>query len=193
MFVSNLGQDTGYTASRDFSQSLQTIAAIALLPSKSLPIHLSSYHPKLHSLNAESVVNQISKKTKFKNNTSWIFCLDKHSSLSQLRSHKFWLYLATLESKMTNDTNEIESVVTTFTKRYSPEWFSSRTVFHLFNHWLPIASAQIRSQIRSYEIFGGQNGTNLGFLRVLRFPLPIHIPPTTLFLLIILAQTLQRK
>jgi hypothetical protein len=40
------------------------------------------------------------------------------------------------------------------------------------------AAARVRSQIRSCEICGGQSGTGAGFLRVLRFPLPILIPPT---------------
>jgi hypothetical protein len=37
---------------------------------------------------------------------------------------------------------------------------------------LPTAAARVRSQVRSY-------GTGAGFLRVLRFPLPILIPPTS--------------
>jgi hypothetical protein len=34
---------------------------------------------------------------------------------------------------------------------------------------------------RSCEICGGQNGTGAGFLRVLRFPLPILIPPNSVY------------
>jgi hypothetical protein len=44
---------------------------------------------------------------------------------------------------------------------------------------LPTAAARVRSQVRSCGICGGQSGTEAGFLLVLRFPLPILIPPTT--------------
>jgi hypothetical protein len=43
---------------------------------------------------------------------------------------------------------------------------------------LPTAAAQVRGQVRSCEICGGQSGTGACFHRVLRFPLPILIPPT---------------
>jgi hypothetical protein len=39
-------------------------------------------------------------------------------------------------------------------------------------------TAFVRSQFSSCGIYGGQSGTDVGFLRVLRFPLPILIPPT---------------
>jgi hypothetical protein len=41
--------------------------------------------------------------------------------------------------------------------------------------WLPTAAARIRVRA-ACGVCGGQSGTGAGFLRVLRFPLPI-IPP----------------
>jgi hypothetical protein len=46
-----------------------------------------------------------------------------------------------------------------------------------FSRWLPTAAARIRARVRSCGICGGQSGAVAGFLRVLRFPLPIFIPP----------------
>jgi hypothetical protein len=45
------------------------------------------------------------------------------------------------------------------------------------SHILPTEAARVRSQVNSREIYGGQNSTGAGFLRVLRFPLTILIPP----------------
>jgi hypothetical protein len=42
--------------------------------------------------------------------------------------------------------------------------------------WLPTAAARVRARA-ACGVCGGQNGTGAGFLRVLRFPLPIIIPP----------------
>jgi hypothetical protein len=42
---------------------------------------------------------------------------------------------------------------------------------------LSAAVALFRSQVRSCGICGGQSGAVGGFFRVLRFPLPILIPP----------------
>jgi hypothetical protein len=39
-------------------------------------------------------------------------------------------------------------------------------------------SCRVRAKVRSCGICDGQNGTEAGFLRVLRFPLPVLIPPT---------------
>jgi hypothetical protein len=43
---------------------------------------------------------------------------------------------------------------------------------------LPTAAARVRVQVRLRGICSGQSGTGAGHLRVLRFPLPILIPPT---------------
>jgi hypothetical protein len=43
--------------------------------------------------------------------------------------------------------------------------------------WLPTAAARVRSQMKSCGICGGQSEAGAGFLRVLRFPLRILIPP----------------
>jgi hypothetical protein len=43
---------------------------------------------------------------------------------------------------------------------------------------LPTPAVQVRAQVRSCGICGRQSGTGAGFLRVLRFPLPILIPQT---------------
>jgi hypothetical protein len=45
--------------------------------------------------------------------------------------------------------------------------------------WLPTAAARVPARVWSCGIYGGQSGAGTGFLRVLRFSLPILIPPTT--------------
>jgi hypothetical protein len=53
-----------------------------------------------------------------------------------------------------------------------------RAMAQAVSRWLPTAVARVRSQVKSCGIRGGQSGTGARFLRVLRFPLPILIPPT---------------
>jgi hypothetical protein len=50
-----------------------------------------------------------------------------------------------------------------------------RPVAQAGSRWLPIAAARARVRA-ACGVCGGQSGTGAGFLRVLRFPLPI-IPP----------------
>jgi hypothetical protein len=54
-----------------------------------------------------------------------------------------------------------------------------RDIAQAVSRQLPTVAARVRSQVRSRGICGKQSGTGACFLRVLRFPLPILIPPTT--------------
>jgi hypothetical protein len=45
------------------------------------------------------------------------------------------------------------------------------------SRWLPTAAARVQARVWSCGICGGQSGAVSGFLRLLRFPLPIFIPP----------------
>jgi hypothetical protein len=59
-------------------------------------------------------------------------------------------------------------------KAYGP----GRALAQAVSRRLPTAAARVRAQFRSCGICGGQNDTGAGFLRVLRFPLSVLIPPT---------------
>jgi hypothetical protein len=52
-----------------------------------------------------------------------------------------------------------------------------RAIAQEVSPWLPTAAARVRARVWSCGICGGQSGIGSGFLRVLRFPLPICIPP----------------
>jgi hypothetical protein len=47
----------------------------------------------------------------------------------------------------------------------------------ILSRWFPNAAARVRARVWSCGICGGQSGAGAGFLRVLRFPLPIFVPP----------------
>jgi hypothetical protein len=51
-----------------------------------------------------------------------------------------------------------------------------RAVAQTVSRWLPTAAARVRVRA-ACGVCGGQSGTGGGFLRVLRFPLPVFIPP----------------
>jgi hypothetical protein len=51
-----------------------------------------------------------------------------------------------------------------------------RAVAQAISRWLPTAAAWVRARA-ACGVCGGRSGTGAGFLRVLRFPLPIIIPP----------------
>jgi hypothetical protein len=54
-----------------------------------------------------------------------------------------------------------------------------RAIAEAVSRWLPTAAARVQSRIWSSGICGGQSGVGAGFLRVLRFPLAIFIPPNS--------------
>jgi hypothetical protein len=53
-----------------------------------------------------------------------------------------------------------------------------RAVVQAVSRRLPIAAARVRSEVKSCWIYCLQIGTGAGFFRVLRFPLPVLMPPT---------------
>lgn len=54
----------------------------------------------------------------------------------------------------------------------------------------PTMPVQVRSYVRSPEIYGGRNRTGEDFIGVLRLPLPILIPPTVPYPSVILSSAL---
>jgi hypothetical protein len=51
-----------------------------------------------------------------------------------------------------------------------------RAVAEAVNRWFPTAAARVLIRA-AFWVCDGQSGTGAGFLRILRFPLPIIIPP----------------
>jgi hypothetical protein len=52
-----------------------------------------------------------------------------------------------------------------------------RAIAQAVSRLLPTAAVRVRSRVWSSGIYGGQSVAGAGFLRVLRVPLPIFIPP----------------
>jgi hypothetical protein len=55
-----------------------------------------------------------------------------------------------------------------------------RAIVQAVSRWLPTAASRVRARVWSCGISGGQSGAVAGSLRVLRFSLPIFIPPIAL-------------
>jgi hypothetical protein len=53
-----------------------------------------------------------------------------------------------------------------------------RAIAQAVSRRLPTAEDRVRVQVTSCGMCGGHSGIGAGFLQVLRFPLPITIPPT---------------
>jgi hypothetical protein len=52
-----------------------------------------------------------------------------------------------------------------------------RAITQAVSRWLPTAAARVRARVWTCGICGGQSSAGAGFLIVLRFPLPIFVPP----------------
>jgi hypothetical protein len=56
-----------------------------------------------------------------------------------------------------------------------------RAIAQAVSRWLRTAATRVRAPVCSSGICGGQSGARAGCLHVLRFPLPIFIPPISPF------------
>jgi hypothetical protein len=63
------------------------------------------------------------------------------------------------------------------TTKENNDIYWGRAIAQALSRWLPTTVARVQTRVWSRGICGGQSGAGPGFLRVLRFPLPIFIPP----------------
>jgi hypothetical protein len=56
-------------------------------------------------------------------------------------------------------------------------WMYGRAIAQVVSRWFPTAAARVRARVWSCGIRSGRSGAGTGFLRILRFPLLIFIPP----------------
>jgi hypothetical protein len=83
-------------------------------------------------------------------------------------------------AQLTNEVYEIilrDKVIFSYTRNSLCLRESEAVIAQAVSRWLPTAAARVRAQVRSCGNCGGHNGTGAGFLRTLRFFLPIIIPP----------------
>jgi hypothetical protein len=114
--------------------------------------------------------------------------------------HIIFISIPLIHTRSTYNLLDIEPVILCNINNVSAEIYSdchNSTIKLLNSQWyftvicqLPTTVAQVRSQVRSCGICGGESGTGVGFLQVLQFPLPILIPPVAPHSLIVLSLTL---
>jgi hypothetical protein len=108
----------------------------------------------------------------FKNFSSQIFSSDFAYPNHMLRTSSLWfVYFKLCYRKRTNRLVLLLVDV----------WFihKGRAIAQAISRWLPTAGARVRARVWSSGICGGQCGDGAGFLLVLRFSLPIFIPPNS--------------
>jgi hypothetical protein len=96
----------------------------------------------------------------------------KETFPNSLCSRKLCAEILKLVKERYSSTGKMEA------QRFSETYLNlGRAIAQSVNRQLPTAAARVRGRVKSRGIYGGQSGTGAGFLRVLRFPLPIRIPP----------------
>jgi hypothetical protein len=117
-----------------------------------------------------SCVNRPSSETSVHSKTTRLH-IPEDGVLQVIRSLARKLYVSSfLKSAMKHQKVVIWSLA---------RWHKGSAIAQAAIRRLPIAAARVRAQVRSRGNCGGQSGTVAGSLRVLRFLLPILIPPTT--------------
>jgi hypothetical protein len=71
---------------------------------------------------------------------------------------------------------EVQGVVSISAKQLL---YTGRAIAQAVSRWPPTAASRVLARVLSSGICDGQIDAGAGFLRVLRFPLPIFIPPNS--------------
>jgi hypothetical protein len=103
------------------------------------------------------------------------------SSSNQPPAGKFWaLSMSVLQVCYWYRTTSIHHCPSWETNRcVVTQEISGRATAQAVSHWLPTAAAWVCAWVSSSGFCCGQSGAEAGFLWVLRFPLPIFIPPNS--------------
>jgi hypothetical protein len=88
----------------------------------------------------------------------------------------FWSFTSVIISQVFSNTSEPLNVCHLFNFVTTSYFQHGCATAQAVSRWLPTAAAQVRAWIRSCGICGGRSGTGAGFLRVLRFLLPVIAP-----------------
>jgi hypothetical protein len=100
-----------------------------------------------------------------------------HKLFTSLRDHKHFSILLFGASAVCTYNNSTTAMLALLNGETQSS-VAGRAIAPAVSRRLPTAAARNRVQVRSCGICGGQSGTGAGFLRILRFLLPILIPPT---------------
>jgi hypothetical protein len=88
----------------------------------------------------------------------------------------FWCIVVTWSPQIVMSSKR-KSILTPHTTTAVATVEPRRAIAQAVSRWLPTAATRLRARVRSCGISGGQSGAGARFLWVLRFPLPIFIPP----------------